>query len=88
VPVRCGVRMTMDATAVPVGRSRHPTSVASPVVLVSRCHVLGLTWPLQAMFAARSGPSKEKGRFPGLCLVERTGIEPVTFGLQSRRSPS
>jgi hypothetical protein len=26
--------------------------------------------------------------FPAVFLVERTGIEPVTSGLQSRRSPS
>jgi hypothetical protein len=32
--------------------------------------------------------SNEKAPFPGLSLVERTGIEPVTSGLQSRRSPS
>jgi hypothetical protein len=30
----------------------------------------------------------ERPRFRGLSMVERTGIEPVTSGLQSRRSPS
>ena len=30
----------------------------------------------------------EKSPVPGLFEVERTGIEPVTSGLQSRRSPS
>ena len=30
----------------------------------------------------------KRPRFRGLSRVERTGIEPVTFGLQSRRSPS
>ena len=32
--------------------------------------------------------AKKKPRLSGVFLMERTGIEPVTFGLQSRRSPS
>jgi hypothetical protein len=57
---------------------------------------------LQRAFAATSGSRRvrlqdahlspdlrtRKPRFRGFSLVERTGIEPVTFGLQSRRSPS
>ena len=30
----------------------------------------------------------ESPAYAGLYLMERTGIEPVTSGLQSRRSPS
>jgi hypothetical protein len=38
----------------------------------------------------RSGPHsyRRNGRVLAKSLMERTGIEPVTSGLQSRRSPS
>jgi hypothetical protein len=35
-----------------------------------------------------AGPENGKRPFAELLRVERTGIEPVTSGLQSRRSPS
>jgi hypothetical protein len=37
----------------------------------------------------RNPPDGENGKLPAATFeVERTGIEPVTSGLQSRRSPS
>jgi hypothetical protein len=38
--------------------------------------------------SAFASPENNKAPLPGAFLMERTGIEPVTSGLQSRRSPS
>ena len=40
------------------------------------------------MKAVAPGRERETGHLAGLRIMERTGIEPVTSGLQSRRSPS
>ena len=56
--------------------------------LISR---LDLAAPLAETLAAgpaRQQMSQRKALFAALSSVERTGIEPVTSGLQSRRSPS
>ena len=60
-------------------------------------------WPTIGPFARSTGPAGSgagsflprvvlgaNGRraFAGLPYMERTGLEPVTFGLQSRRSPN
>jgi hypothetical protein len=46
------------------------------------------TYPFEASRTNRRGSNDRCRRKPCYSRVERTGIEPVTSGLQSRRSPS